>query len=98
MRVTVEGNAPGEVLRKLPEIVRHLMELDAGALAEAFAPTPDRDLHDHDLVKSVAPGAVDPNEERFTNPTALAIYQRAKVAIDARQGGLVAAVQQALDA
>lgn len=94
MRVSVEDNAPGEITRKLPDIVRHLLQLDAEAAAHASA-------HDHDapLLKAMGPaqaGEPDPNESRFTNPTALAMYRRAKALADARAQQLVTDVRAAL--
>ena len=89
MRVSVEGNAPGEITDKLPEIVRHLLQLDAVAMDDG---------HEHDhapLVKAMA--AVDPLEARFTTPAALAMYRAAKQAIGERLQTLTADLRKKLE-
>lgn len=91
MRVSVEDNAPGEILAKLPEIVRQLMQLDAGALA-AVVPCdhPEHHAHEPDLHKALAPGEPDPLEQKFRHPITLAMYRASKAAA-AEQGRALAA-------
>jgi hypothetical protein len=88
MRVSVEDHEPGEILRKLPEIVRELMQLDAGAISEACS------HHDHAdeaaLSKAWKPGEPDPLEQKFTHPVTLAMYRQAKGAAEV-QGRVMAA-------
>lgn len=75
MRVSVEDHEPGEILRKLPDIVRQLMQLDAGALAGTVCAHDD---HEPDLHKALRPGEPDPLEEKFRHPVSLAMYRQAK--------------------
>lgn len=76
MRVSVEDNRPGEILEKLPEIVRHLLQLDGAALAGTACDHPDH--HEPDLSKALAPGEPDPLEQKFRHPVTLAMYRTAK--------------------
>lgn len=95
MRVTVADNAPGEILQKLPDIVRHLMQLDAGALAGCSCG------HDHDepgLSKALKPGEPDPIEEQMRHPVTRAMYRAAKAAADAQGRALAADVSAFLAA
>lgn len=91
MRVSVEDHEPGEILRKLPDIVRQLMQLDAATLDGATC-----DHHDHageqDLHKALKPGEPDPVEEKFRHPVALAMYRQAKGVTDEVGRDLVAEV------
>jgi hypothetical protein len=89
VRVSVEGNAPGEITDKLPEIVRQLLQLDGVAMDDGHA-------HDHaPLVKAMADA--DPLEARFTTPAALAMYRAAKRASAARVAALTAAIRTKLE-
>lgn len=92
MRVSVEDNEPGEILRKLPEIVRHLIQLDGSACACGH-------VHDHDepgLSKSVAAGEPDPAEAKFRSATALAMYRKAKAAGELQARAMVADIRDCL--
>ena len=82
MRVSVEDHEPGEILRKLPDIVRELMQLDAGAIAEACTHHDHDHAHSHEatLSKAWKPGEPDPLEQKFTHPVTLAMYRQAKAA------------------
>ena len=71
MRVTVEGNVPGEIVAKLPEIVRELLRMDATAVGDA------------PLAKSV--DAAPDQEPRFTNPVALEMFRRSMAVAAARR-------------
>jgi hypothetical protein len=86
--VSVEDHEPGEILRKLPEIVRELMQLDAGALASA-AHCDHPEHHEPDLRKALAPGEPDPLEEKFRHPVTLAMYRQAKAAADVQGRAIV---------
>ncbi|HNC23837.1 MAG TPA: hypothetical protein PLU52_06490 [Opitutaceae bacterium] len=89
MRVSVEDHEPGEILRKLPDIVRQLMQLDAGALAGHACEHHD---HEPDLHKALAPGEPDPLEQKFRHPVSLAMYRRAKAAAAERGRSMADAV------
>lgn len=89
MRVSVEDNAPGEILAKLPEIVRQLMQLDAGTMA---APCDHPEHHEPDLHKALAPGEPDPLEQKFRHPVTLAMYRASKAAAADQGRALVADV------
>jgi len=91
MRVSVEDHEPGEILAKLPEIVRQLMQLDAGALAAA-APCDHPEHHEPDLHKALAPGEPDPIEQKFRHPVTLSMYRAAKAAAAEQGRALVADV------
>lgn len=87
MRVSVEDHEPGEILRKLPDIVRQLMQLDAGALAGVACD--HHDHHDPDLHKALRPGEQDPLEEKFRHPVTLSMYRQAKAAAAEQGAALV---------
>lgn len=86
MRVSVEDHEPGEILRKLPEIVRELMQLDAGAIAEACTHHDHDHAHPHEaaLSKAWKPGEPDPLEQKFAHPVTLSMYRQAKAAAEAQ--------------
>lgn len=70
MKVEISDVAPGEITRKLPDIVRALLQQDAGMLAEA---------HDHGPLEKA--GARDPEAdagaEAFRYPSSRAMYEAA---------------------
>ena len=92
MRVSVEDHEPGEILRKLPEIVRELMQLDAGAIAEACTHHDHAHADEAALSKAWKPGEPDPLEQKFTHPVTLAMYRQAKAAAETQGIELAAEV------
>lgn len=90
MRVSVEDHEPGEILRKLPDIVRQLMQLDAAALDGATCE--HHDHHEPDLHKALQPGEPDPLEQKFRHPVSLTMYRQAKGAAAEVGRGMAAEV------
>lgn len=87
MRITIEGNQPGEIIQKLPEIVRQLMQLDGG-----HAPLEKAEAERVDPLEAEADAA----EQAFAFPAELGMYRDAQQIGQARLALLRADVAMVL--